>query len=133
MSNATTDEQDLQGDESEPASSAYSQETVEKLTADFKARLVAASLRTEAVKAGMIDLDGLKLLDQSAVELAGDDTVMNGQELMQTLRRNKPWLFRPVSSSSAAPTPPSRPPRQRTAMEMTDEEYATARRALLKH
>lgn len=106
---------------------------IERLTADFKARLIAASLRTEAMKAGMIDLDGLKLLDLSSVELAEDDTVAHGDALMQALRNSKPWLFRTGSSSSAAAAPHSRPVRHKTAMEMTDEEYAAARNALIKY
>ncbi len=41
-------------------------EEVAKLREEFHSRLVAANLRTEAVRAGMIDLDGLKLIDLSA-------------------------------------------------------------------
>lgn len=104
-----------------------------KLKADYRGRLVTAALRTEAVRAGMVDLDGLRLLDTASIALNEDDTVVNGSQIMQTLRKNKPWLFRAASSSSASVAPGSRPIRQKSAMEMTDEEYAAARSALLRY
>ena len=73
-----------------------------KLRVDFQSRLVAANLRTEAVRAGMIDLDGLKLIDLSRLQLDDTDKIVGGRQVMTELRRNKPWLFGPGSTSSAA-------------------------------
>jgi hypothetical protein len=106
---------------------------VAALRNEFQNRLVVASLRTEAVRAGMVDLDGLKLIDLSVVQLGDDDKIVGGRKIMDDLRRNKPWLFAVASSSSAASAPASQPARQKTALEMTDEEYAAARTALTKH
>jgi hypothetical protein len=106
---------------------------IARLRGDFESRLVIANLRTEAVRAGMVDLDGLKLIDLSTVRLANDDKVIGGRKLMDDLRRNKPWLFAVTSSSSAAVAPASQPVRQKTALEMTDEEYAAARAAVTKY
>ncbi len=100
---------------------------------DITARLLKANLRTEAVKAGMIDLDGLKLLDTSSIRLGQDDTIVGGQALMAEMRRTKPWLFGALSSSSALPVPSSQPVRQKMAMDMSDEEYAAARKAITKY
>jgi hypothetical protein len=107
-------------------------EEIVKLRSEFQSRLVVANLRTEAVRAGMVDLDGLRLIDISAVRLGNDDKVIGGRKLMDDLRRTKPWLFGVASSSSAAVAPASQPVRQKTALEMTDEEYATARTAVTK-
>src|SRR4051794_11773581 len=63
------------------------------LRLDFEARLIAANLRTEAVRAGMIDLDGLKLADPSSVRLAPDGTAVGSREVIEGLKRAKPWLF----------------------------------------
>ncbi len=104
-----------------------------KLRAEYESRLVAANLRTEAVKAGMIDLDGLKLVDLSSVTLDANDKIVDGRKIMDGLRREKPWLFGATSSSSAALAPASQPVRQKTALEMSDEEYAAARAALTRH
>nr|WP_294527318.1 hypothetical protein [uncultured Rhodopila sp.] len=106
---------------------------VKRLRAEYESRLVAANLRTEAVRAGMIDLDGLKLVDLSAVTLDANDKVVDGRKIMDGLRREKPWLFGAKSSSSAAAAPASQPVRQKTALEMSDEEYAAARAALTRH
>ncbi|HBK05765.1 MAG TPA: hypothetical protein DDZ81_07845 [Acetobacteraceae bacterium] len=104
-----------------------------KLQNDFRSRLIAANLRTEAVRAGMVDLDGLKLVDLSGVDLDEHDKVIDGSKLMSELRRNKPWLFGRASSSSAAVAPASRPVKQKTAMEMSDEEYVAAKMAVTKY
>lgn len=105
---------------------------VTKLRNQFQARLVAANLRTEAVRAGMVDLDGLKLVDLSAVRIGDDDKIVDGRKLMDELRRNKPWLFNAPSSSSGASVPASNPVRQKSVLEMTDEEYAVARKIVTK-
>jgi hypothetical protein len=106
---------------------------IEKLRAEYESRLVAANLRTEAVRAGMIDLDGLKLVDLSSVTLDANDKIVDGRKIMDGLRREKPWLFGATSSSSAAVAPASQPVRQKTALEMSDEEYAAARAVLTRH
>jgi hypothetical protein len=108
-------------------------EEIAKLRADFQSRLIAASMRTEAVHAGMIDLDGLRLVDLSEVHLDNNDKVIGGRRIMTELRRNKPWLFGVASTSSAAIAPASQPVRQKTAMDMTDAEYNAARAAVTKY
>jgi hypothetical protein len=121
-----------QGNGPEEQQDTVPQELAE-LHRQFQARLVVANLRTEAVRAGMIDLDGLKMIDLSVVRLGQDDKIIGGRKLMDDLRRNKPWLFGVTSSSSAAIAPASQPARQKTALEMTDVEYATARAAVTKY
>ncbi len=80
----------------------------------------------------MIDLDGLKLLDQSAFKLSPGGDVEGIGPIMTKLRRDKPWLFVGSSSSSPVIPPPAQPPRQKRATEMTDAEYRAARAELLK-
>ncbi len=52
---------------------------------------------------------------------------------MDDLRRNKPWLFGAPRRQAPPLRPTSQPVRQKTAMEMTDEEYAAARTAVTKY
>src|SRR5689334_10951652 len=92
-----------------------------KLTAteqSAQSRLIRAELKVEAVRAGMIDLDGLKLLDLTNATLNEHDEIDNAAELMSQLRRSKPWLFGGSSSSSLVNAPPPKPPRQKLATEM---------------
>jgi hypothetical protein len=95
-------------------------------------RLVRAELKVEAVRAGMVDLDGLKLLDLEQVQLNPDGEIENAAQLMAQFRRAKPWLFGGTSSSSPANAPPAQPQRQKLATEMSEKEYRAARAALLK-
>ena len=97
-------------------------------------RVMDAELRAEAVRAGMIDLDGLKLLDLNKIELTDDGHVAGGTEVMVQLRIAKPWLFgaSSQSSSSSAIAPTSRPAKVRSAVDMTDEEYRAARALIIR-
>jgi hypothetical protein len=102
------------------------------LEARAQSRLVAAELKAEAVRAGMIDLDGLKLADASALVLGEDGVVHGAAALVAELRRAKPWLFTAGSSSWAAAAPPAAPPRPRLATEMSVAEWRAARSELLR-
>jgi hypothetical protein len=106
---------------------------LEEATQEARTRVLHAELKVEAIRAGIIDLDGLKLLDLNDVRLTPEGEPLNAAELMAQLRRTKPWLFGGTSSSSQAIPPPAQPPRQKLATEMTDDEYRAARAAILKH
>jgi hypothetical protein len=104
-----------------------------ELEASSRQRLIRAELKAEAVRAGMVDLDGLKLVDATAVMLTADGEVAGAAALMQTLRRAKPWLFGQPSASSAAIPPPAQVSGSRRATDMTYEEWQAARSELLRH
>ncbi len=97
-----------------------------------EARIVRAELKAEAVRAGIVDPDGLKLLDTSNIKLNRDGEVEGAPGLIAELKRAKPWLFGNLSSSSSAIAPPATPPRQKLATDMTEDEWRAARAALLK-
>ncbi len=101
-----------------------------------RAALLRAGLRAEATRAGMVDLDGLKLLDAGELVLDDNGDVVGGGALMASLKRAKPWLFglsgAAASSSSAATAPPAQPPKQRRASDMTHDEWQAARAELLR-
>ena len=99
---------------------------------ESEARSVQAELRAEAVRAGMIDLDGMKLVDLSGVRLDPRGEVIGADEIMADLKRAKPWLFGSASSSTGAAPPAAQAPRQKLASEMSDAEYRAARAELLK-
>lgn len=105
---------------------------VQSLAEQARSNLVMAELKTEAVRAGMIDLDGLKLLDPSGLTVTDQGTVLGSAALMDRFRRDKPWLFTAASSATSAVPPPSQPPRAKQATEMTAEEYRAARAAIIR-
>ncbi len=101
--------------------------------ADAEARLVRAELKVEALRAGMVDLDGLKLLDLSDVRLNQAGDVVDGAAILARLKRTKPWLFGTPASTSAAANPPRpEPPRTRHANELSRDEWLAARAVLLR-
>ena len=99
----------------------------------LRARLVQSELRTEAVRAGMVDLDGVRLVDVSGLVL-GADGIEGGAALMARMREAKPWLFGRAggSSSNAGRAPVAVAVKAKTAMEMSEEEWRAARAELLR-
>ncbi|MDR3718384.1 MAG: hypothetical protein P4K98_06250 [Bryobacteraceae bacterium] len=119
-----------------PEEAAVRAAELERQLADLRVRsreqAVRAELKTEALRAGMVDLDGLKLVDASGLTVGEDGEVTGATALMHGLRRAKPWLFASASASSSATPPPVQPPRARPATEMTTEEWRAARADLLR-
>lgn len=131
---------DTQHDADDPAELIVSlrghAENLERQLADARktARdvMTLADLRVAATRAGMVDLDGLKLIDIATVRTSEDGQVLDASALMSDLRRSKPWLFSAGATSSLNGAPPAQPIRQKLATEMTDEEYRAARALILK-
>ena len=86
-------------------------------------RIIRAELKAEAIKAGMIDLDGLKLADLSAVKLDDNGEVVGAEELMTKLKADKPYLFQAPSSSNTDKKPdPNKDDKPKKAVDMTKDE-----------
>ena len=102
------------------------------LEASLRERLLRAELKGHAIRAGMVDLDGLKLLDTSRLALNDSDEVVGAAELMAEARRAKPWLFGGSSTSSAAAAPPAQAPKAKLATDMTEAEWRASRAELLR-
>ncbi|MEX3933280.1 hypothetical protein AB4Y32_16005 [Paraburkholderia phymatum] len=98
-------------------------------------RIIRAELKAEAIKAGMVDLDGLKLADLSSIKIDEKGDIQGAAELMATLKESKPYLFKePASSTShAGDPPPKKKPEPFDARKATPEELkAKAREMGLK-
>ncbi len=107
-------------------------EALQRQLAVANGRLIHAEMKSHAILAGIIDLDGLKLLDQSALKLDGDGNIAGGAALMDQLKRDKPWLFTKPNSSHPAPPPVPEPAKPRMAKDMTYREWQVARERLLR-
>jgi hypothetical protein len=94
-------------------------------------RIIHAELKAVAAKAGMVDLDGLKLLDLTAVTINDAGEVEGADALIEAAKKAKPYLFGapPASTSNPQQPPPPKPPAAKNARDMTDEEFDAARRA----
>jgi len=93
---------------------------------------IDAELKSLATGAGLIDMDGLKLADLSKVKINEAGEVEGAAEVMDALKKAKPYLFGGASTSSSHRPPP--PPGKQTkhVMDMTAEEYATARAEMIR-
>lgn len=93
-------------------------------------RIIRAELKAIAVKAGMVDLDGLKLADFSKVTINKDGEVEGAEALMDALKKAKPYLFGAQSTSSTRTPPDPSKTEPKKATEMSKEEYSAARAKL---
>ncbi|SDR37583.1 hypothetical protein SAMN05443245_5241 [Paraburkholderia fungorum] len=86
-------------------------------------RIIRAELKAEAIKAGMVDLDGLKLADLSAVKIDEKGDVVGAEDMLKALKEAKPYLFKEATSSSNPGTPPAKEkPKPFDARTATPEE-----------
>lgn len=100
--------------------------------AKAKARSMMADLKVAAKDAGMVDLDGLKLLDTAALKVNDDGDVENAAEALAALKEAKPFLFgSQQNTSNPAKPPPPKSPENKKGMEMTAEEWAQKSRELM--
>ena len=107
------------------------EEQLRQVEANTSRRLREAELQAEATRAGIVDIDGLRLLSPEALAtVSGRD--FSAADVVHQLRRDKPWLFLTVNSSSTQPAPVTAPSRTRAAMEMSVDEWRAARAALLR-
>ena len=95
-------------------------------------RIIRAELKASAIKAGMVDLDGLKLADLSVVKLNDAGEVEGADALMESLKKSKSYLFGSTTHTtipgSSSPKPADN--KFKPASEMTTEEYRKQREAI---
>lgn len=94
-------------------------------------KLVRAEVKAMAVKAGIVDIDGLSLADLSKVKFNDKGELEGGQEAIDALKASKPYLFAQPSTSSTQQPPKPGEQSQKKATDMDDKEYDAARQALL--
>ena len=109
------------------------------IRAQSRDRLLRAELRSEAIRAGIVDLDGLKLADTTTITF-GEDGSIDGAEIVITgLKASKPYLFagaRDNASFGATTSPTVRAPAPAApelvdARSLTREQWQAERARLL--
>lgn len=91
-------------------------------------RIIRAELKAAAIKAGMIDLDGLKLADMSSVKLSDDGDVVGAADMLATLKESKPYLFKTATTTTTAPPPKPSNQGQKKATDMDATEWAAVKK-----
>jgi len=97
------------------------------------ARIIKAELKAHAIKAGIVDLDGLKLADLSGIKTDDAGEVQGAEAAIESLRKAKPYLFTTTTGSAGragAGQPPNKgDDKPKRATDMTPAEYAAFKRA----
>jgi hypothetical protein len=104
----------------------------EKSSTDARAeadrRIIRAELKAHAIRAGIVDLDALKLMDTGGLSLNEAGDVEGADLALARFKEAKPHFFAGAgsSTSSIAKPPPAKPAGGRKAGDMTKQEFATA-------
>ncbi len=109
------------------------------LRAQSRERLLRAELRSEAVRAGIVDLDGLRLADMSAITFGEDGSIEGTDSVIANLKAAKPYLFangKDKASFGATTSPIARAPVPAApelvdARSLTREQWQAERARLL--
>jgi hypothetical protein len=102
-----------------------------EVEAEAATRIRLTELKSEAMRAGIVDIDGLKLLDPS-ISSASAGGLQDAAQIIARLKSDKPWLFGPANSSSTSVAPKAAPVERKLATEMSFDEWRAARAELLR-
>lgn len=71
-----------------------------RLNSTFERRVINAELKAAAAESGLIDLDAFRMVDTSSVKINDDGEVVGAKELIASLKKDKPYLFKEVNTSN---------------------------------
>lgn len=114
------------------AAEAAAQVKIDAASAATNERILRSELKAAALKAGMVDLDGLKLADLSKVKLNEAGEIEGADALMEAMKTAKPYLFGATGTTThtGAP-PPKKDPEPVDVRKMPPAEYAAHKAAML--
>lgn len=111
---------------------AESDAAVEVATKAGNDRLMRAELKAEAIKAGLADLEFLKLADLTKLKLDANGEVEGAEAFFEKLKKDKPgWFADKSTTSSTAKTPDDAAGKKFDARTATPEEYEREKRKLI--
>lgn len=102
------------------------------MEASMNSRVLQAELKAHAIKAGIVDLDGLHFVKTTDLKFGENGEIEGVAKVMADLKRAKPYLFPQSSSSSPAVAPPASQLTAKRATDMTHAEWQAARTLMLK-
>lgn len=98
-----------------------------------KEQVKLSKLEALAVKEGLVDPDGLKLLDFSKVELQEDGTLKGAEDVLKAAKEAKPYLFgeKRNSTTTTTTTPKKGDETPVDVRTLSAEEYAKEKATVL--
>jgi hypothetical protein len=118
----------LEAEKAAAAVRVEAEQAIAQARAEAETRIKHAELRAHAIKAGIVDLDALKLLDASALKMNEAGEVEGADALIAEAKKAKPYLFGAANTSNPTAPPAPKPQTKKSALEMTDAEFEAAMR-----
>lgn len=110
------------------------EQKISEVSGTYKKELMLTKVQVEAVKAGIIDLDGVKLADFSKVSFDEENNLVGSNELIEDLKKNKPYLFKKTDKTTYEKDPPASTSNTKTDVRgMSDPDYIKYKASILKH
>lgn len=108
------------------------EQRIQQATSAADQRIIRAEMKAEAIKLGMVDLDGLKLADLSTVKLDDKGEVVGAAEMLAALKESKPYLFAEPTKTTITPKEPpqKKDPEPFNAKKATEAELKAKAREL---
>jgi hypothetical protein len=97
-----------------------------EVSSTYKKEIILSKLQTEALKAGIVDVDGIKLADLSSLSIDENNVLQGASEVISSLKESKPYLFKKGESSTTYHKQPPKPSSDRTpvdATQLSGDEY----------
>lgn len=110
-------------------------EQTDTVLKEVNKRYIRAELKAEALKAGLVDIDALRMFDTSTLEINESGDVVGVADLIDEMKVSKPYLFQGYAkdTSSDKKTPGADKITSKNALDMSDEEFAASARDLGIH
>jgi hypothetical protein len=100
---------------------------IEEASKSAQLRIIKAELKAFAVKAGIVDLDGLAFIDMTKVKLSDAGEIEGADEAIDALRKAKPYLFTKTTASTTK-VPEKTSTESKKVTELPEAEYRAERR-----
>jgi hypothetical protein len=95
-------------------------------------RVIRAELKALATSAGIKNMDYLRLADVSTITLDADGNVVGADKIIEAMKKDMPDLFGTTSTTNPDKKPDPDDQKPKKATDMTEAEYAAAKKELLK-
>jgi multidrug efflux pump subunit AcrA (membrane-fusion protein) len=103
-----------------------------RLQSAYEQRIIRAELKATAVEEGLVDMDAFKMVDLSSIKITDDGEITGVKDLIGNLKKEKPYLFKAVSTSNlAAGAPPADKNQGEKPIYKTAQELAEAKSKFL--
>lgn len=88
-------------------------------------RMIRGELKTEALRAGLVDVDALKMFDTSGLQVSEDGDVEGIGALVTAMKKKKPYLFKEnvADTSVNSGTPAQKGAKPKSVRNLKKEDY----------